>query len=227
MDSALIPITADDLVDLTTLGKDSGLFTVDLVYARADHPENIFKTGIYRRDADMWAHKDFAPIIIEAAKICRAQSDYLFELKDCLRTVEAQEKMRQTAIVRANPQWLEEPGRLLSPPGKGGHPRGMAVDIVLRDASGELVDMGTPFDYLTADRSHNPSARSYKNLSDEILGRRLFLENCMREAADKIGRFILPLPQEWWDFRFLPDDSNKFAPVHDRDLPPHMRMTDV
>jgi len=129
--------------------------------------------------------------------------------------------------VKANPHWLEEPNRLLSPPGKGGHPRGMAVDIVLVDKQGKEADMGTAFDYLTPDRANNPAARSYKNFSKEILANRQLLEGCMMQAAAECGVGLLPLPQEWWDFRFLPDHSNRYAPVHDRDLPAHMRVTDV
>ena len=52
--------------------------------------------------------------------------------------------------VKDNLHWLEEP-RLLSPPGAGGHLRGMAIDIGLEDAQGRLLDMGTVFDYLAED----------------------------------------------------------------------------
>jgi D-alanyl-D-alanine dipeptidase len=221
----MIPVTAADLVDLATLAT-AAPWRIDVVYARADHPENMFGTAIYRTDARMWGHKEFVPIVLTAAQMCFEKRGWMFELKDCLRTVEAQEKMRKTDIVKANPQWLEEPGRLLSPPGKGGHPRGMAVDIILLDGQGRALDMGTPFDYLTTDRAHNPAARAYKNFSAEILDRRQFLEGCMVQAGEKHGRAIYPLPQEWWDFRFMPDDSNQYAPVSDADLPADMRMTD-
>ena len=97
---------------------------VDVVYARPDHPDNMFKTKIYRPDAKMWGHRELVPIILAAAQICFKKTGWFFEVKDCLRTYEAQALMRETEIVKRNPQWLEEPGRLLSPPGAGGHPRG-------------------------------------------------------------------------------------------------------
>lgn len=192
---------------------------VDLVYAQAAHPDNMFKTAIYRPEAKMWGHRDLVAIVLAAARICFDKTGWIFEVKDCLRTVEAQELMRQTEIVKRNPQWLEEPGRLLSPPGKGGHPRGMAVDVILIDKNGDAIDMGTPFDYLTEDRNNNPAARSYTKFNSEVLRHRRVLEESMMQAACDAGRDLLPLPQEWWDFRFLPDYTSRFAPICDADLP--------
>jgi len=198
---------------------------VDLVYAQASHRDNMFKTAIYRTDAKMLGHREMAAVILGAAQICFKKTGWIFEVKDCLRTVEAQTLMTETAIVRAHPQWLEEPGRLLSPPGRGGHPRGMAVDIVLVDQNGEEIDMGVPFDYLTEDRSNNPAARNYTGFSDAVLSRRRVLEDSMLQAAQEAGRELVPLPQEWWDFRFPHAYTSLFAPLRDADLPPEMRMT--
>jgi D-alanyl-D-alanine dipeptidase len=204
---------------------------VDLVYAQAGHPENMFKTSIYRPDAKMWGHREMAAIILSAAELCFKETGWAFAVKDCLRTVEAQELMIETEIVRAHPQWLEEPGRLLSPPGRGGHPRGMAVDIALVDKNGDDIDMGVPFDYLTEDRSNNPAARDYTQFSDDesrnrrILYHRHVLENSMLRAAQETGRELVPLPQEWWDFRFPHAYTSLFDPLRDADLPPEMRMT--
>lgn len=221
--SPLIKIPSADLVALDSLSGEAPI-RVDLVYARADHPCNIFKTAIYRPDAKMWAHKDLARVIVRAAKLCFARTGLTFEIKDCLRTVEAQEKMRQTDIVKKNPHWLEEPGRLLSPPGLGGHPRGMAVDIVLLDAKGREIDMGTAFDHLSEDRANNPAARSYMKFPESVLKNRKILEDAMLDAGRECALEIYPLPQEWWDFRFRPEYTKGFAPICDAELPPEMRM---
>jgi D-alanyl-D-alanine dipeptidase len=197
---------------------------IDLVYAQAKHRDNMFGCALYRRAAKMWCHKEFAPIVLRAAELCHQKSGYIFELKDCLRPVEAQAAMAETEIVRKNPQWLQEPGRLLSPPGKGGHPRGMAVDIILLTGNGDEVDMGTRFDYLTTDRNNNPAARNYTKFSPAVLAHRQLLEDCMMAAAKEQGKPLLPLPQEWWDFRFPYDYSNTFEPIQDKLLPPEMRM---
>jgi zinc D-Ala-D-Ala dipeptidase len=216
-------IMPSDLVALDDLAAGHPV-KIDLVYAKAQHRDNMFKCAIYRPEAKMLAHRDFAPIILRAADICFAKSKYIFELKDCLRPVEAQAAMAETPIVKANPQWLQEPNRLLSPPGKGGHPRGMAVDIILVTENGDEVDMGTPFDYLTTDRANNPAARDYKKLEDGVLKNRQLLEDCMMQAAKELSRELLPLPQEWWDFRFPYAYSNLYEPVSDRALPAQMRM---
>ncbi len=198
---------------------------VDLVYAQPAHRDNMFGSGIYRADARMLAHRDMAAVVLRAAEICFKRSGYIFELKDCLRTVEAQAMMMETDIVKAHPHWTEEPNRLLSPPGRGGHPRGMAVDIILLDKNGDDVDMGTRFDFLTEDRANNPAARNYANFSAEVLQNRRLLEESMMEAAAEAGRELLPLPQEWWDFRFPHSYTSRFAPICDKDLPPALRMT--
>jgi D-alanyl-D-alanine dipeptidase len=230
MTDALTPISADDLVALDDYTAQHPL-KIDVVYAKPAHPDNMFKCAIYRPDAKMWAHKELLPIILGAADSCFKKTGWIFEIKDCLRTYEAQALMRETDIVKRNPQWLEEPGRLLSPPGAGGHPRGMAVDIILVDKNGEEIDMGTRFDYLTEDRSNNPAARNYTQFGDDparnmrILYHRRVLEEAMVDAAKEVGRELLPLPQEWWDFRFPKSYSETFAPIRDADLPKHMRMT--
>lgn len=224
MSADLKPITAEDLVALDDyVGRHP--LKVDLVYAQPLHPDNMFRCAIYRPDAKMWAHRELLPIITGAADICYKETGWIFEVKDCLRTVEAQALMAETDIVKRNPQWLQEPGRLLSPPGAGGHPRGMAVDIILVDDNGDEIDMGTPFDYLTEDRNNNPATRNYTGFSDDILENRKTLENAMMQAAAKAGRELLPLPQEWWDFRFPKSYSETFAPIRDADLPRDMRMT--
>ncbi len=119
---------------------------IDLVYARERHPDNIFGK-IYHDKARLWTHKDLAAITLLASNICHERYGLYFSLRDSLRTKEAQTLMQQADIVRRNPHWCEEPNRLLSPPGAGAHPRGMAMDLVLEDKDGGLIDMGTPFDY--------------------------------------------------------------------------------
>lgn len=218
-------IRAEDLVPLDDYAGKHPL-RVDLVYAQGGHRDNIFRTAIYRPDARMWCHRELLPVILRAAGICRRETGYLFELKDCLRPIEAQARMLETDIVKANPIWTEEPQRLLSTPGKGGHPRGMAIDIILIDENGDEADMGTRFDYFPPNhRLSNPSGRAWKDFSPEILKNRAALEESMTRAAGELGLPLLPLPQEWWDFRFPYEYSSQFEPVSDASLPPDMRMT--
>jgi D-alanyl-D-alanine dipeptidase len=215
-------ISHSDLIAMDDFAAQ-GLLKIDLAYAKAGNL--LFGEAIYRPDARLWLHKDLANIVVLAAQKCRIAHGFIFVLHDGLRTVEAQEKMLKTQRVRNNPQWLVEP-RLLSPPGQGGHPRAMAIDISLEDSAGKTVDMGTAFDFLAADPSpaNNPAHREYVDLKPEIAASRAILTNAMLEAAADLNLALLPLPQEWWDFRFPADIYNAFAPLRDADLPPEMRM---
>lgn len=199
---------------------------IDLVYAQAGHPENIFGK-IYRNGARLWLHRNLAAIVREAAPTLSAQCGWRLVLKDGLRTVEAQEAMQRAEIVRRNPHWLEGPDRLLSPPGQGAHPRGMAIDLVPENEDGSPVDMGTPFDFLSEDPRRNPAARDFTDLPEAVLRNRKTLENAMTGAAEKLGFPLLPLPSEWWDFRFPAERYEHYAPLRDADLPPDMAMTEA
>lgn len=191
-------------------------YVIDLAYARADNL--LLGEQIYRADAKLWLHDELALVVKRAAQICRDDYSIRFVLYDGLRTVDAQEKMLKTKRVADNPQWLIEP-RMLSVPGAGGHPRGMAVDIGLIDADGVLLDMGCAFDDLSA-----VAHRHYADLSEEARRNRGVLDECMMRASVEVGIDILPLPQEWWDYRLPVDVFNQYAPLRDADLPPEMRM---
>lgn len=215
-------ISPGDLICMNDFEKD-GLLRVDLAYAKADNL--LFGETIYRPQAKFWLHRDLAAIIARAAEICRNDHHLRLILHDGLRPVEAQARMLETRRVRQNPQWLEEP-RLLSPPGAGGHPRGMAVDLSLETLEGVLLDMGTPFDFLAPDAhfEQNPAHRRYPGLKPQVIQNRDILDQAVLKAAGEQDREILPLPQEWWDFRFHADHYHQFAPISDLDLPEHMRM---
>lgn len=188
-------------------------FAIDIVYADAAHPENIFAAAVYHKDARLVLHKDLARIILTAARKLRADYGWTLVLKDGLRPVEAQAAMMETDIVKRNPHWLGEP-RLLSGPGQGAHPRGMAIDV-----SVEGVDMGTVFDAMVPE-----SARGYMGFSSAVLDNRAKLEKAMMDAAGKHGLPLLPLASEWWDFRLTRDLSERFAPLSDADLPAALKI---
>jgi len=184
---------------------------------------------IYREQARLWLYDDLAAIVLRAAQLCHARTGLHFILYDGLRTMEAQGLMQQSPAVQAHPEWLEGPNRVLSPPGLGGHPRAMAIDIGLEDADGALVDMGTLFDEMPMGGSGpdtNRAHRLYPGLPEAVRHNRSILEAAMVEAAAQLGLSLLPLPVEWWDFRFPADVYNRYAPLSDADLPVQMRMTD-
>lgn len=217
------PLNPADFVDLSVFTGDFPL-RVDLVYAQKNHPRNIFGEQIYHDNAKCWTHKDVACITLLAAARFFKTHGLIFSVKDSLRTVDAQARMQETEIVKRNPHWCEEPNRLLSPPGMGGHPRGMAIDITLQNAKGDEIDMGTPFDYLSEDPNHNPAARNYMDLPQEILTRRKDMEKALMDAARDLNIPFMPLSSEWWDYRCPSSLFNQFSPLSDSDLPDEMKM---
>ncbi|MBK7362482.1 MAG: D-Ala-D-Ala dipeptidase [Micavibrio sp.] len=221
MTEKLRKIDPKSLVSMDRLAPENA-FRIHLAYAKDDNL--LFGERIYRPDARLWLHQELAEVVAVAASACFENYDLRFVLFDGLRTTDAQEAMLRTARVRGNPEWLSQ--NLLSRPGMGGHPRGMAVDIGLENEKGEFVDMGTDFDFLALDSSaeKNPAHREYKNLSQEARKNRAALTNSMVGAAKNLKTPLLPLPQEWWDFRLMPDYFNSYAPLADADLPPEMRM---
>ena len=211
-------IPPSDLVPMDIfVGKEP--IAIDLVYANATHAENIFSEALYKPNARFWAHKNIALITLLTARKLNKDHGYVLELKDCLRTADGQAAMGNTQIVRDNPDWLEEPNRMVSPAGHGAHPRGMAIDVCVIDKNNQHVDMGTPFDGMD-----EKSYRSCKTLSDEIQQNRLVLENAFMDSADKLSMDFLPLPAEWWDFRFPADTYHQYEALSDADLPPQMQM---
>lgn len=192
---------------------------IDLVYAKAKHSRNIFAEALYHDTARFWAHKNIAAITLLAARILNQKTNYIFDLKDCLRTTDAQTAMGKTQIVKDNPDWLEEPNRMVSSAGHGAHPRGMAIDVCVLDPDGREIDMGTPFDDMDP-----KSYRSCDTLPEEVLQNRLLLEDSFMTSAKALGFDFLPLPAEWWDFRFPANIYRQYEPLSDKDLPPQMQM---
>lgn len=210
-------VAATDLVPMDLFRGEP--FKIDIVYAAAAHTQNIFNTALYHKKSRLSLHRELARIVIAVARELHKQHNYVLVLKDGLRPVEAQARMGQTKIVQDNPHWLEEPNRLVSPPGAGAHPRGMAIDVSLEKQDGHTIDMGTMFDEMT-----DQSARDYRNFSDAILDNRRILEDSFVSQAQRLNLPMLPLPSEWWDFRFPRAYYEQWAPLSEADLPPPLRM---
>ena len=212
----MITISADDLINMNDKA-DIYNFHVDLTYAKEDNL--LFGERIYDENAQLWLHRELADIVCRAAQMCFEEHNLHFVLYDGLRTIEAQEAMMHTQRVKDNPQWLEPP-RLLTPPGYGGHPRGMAVDIGVVTPDGQVIDMGCPFDYLANNPNveHNPAHRDYPH-TPEVTANRKILDDCMINAAQELGTPLNLLTEEWWDFRLPREYYNQFAPISKTILP--------
>lgn len=201
---------------------------VDVAYTQ-DFPKS-FCGVIYRPGARLWLHRDLAQVVVRAAALA-GKAGLGVILYDGLRTTEAQGLMRETAVVRANPQWLEGDTRMLSPPGKGAHPRGMAIDLTLCAPDGTALDMGTDFDAMPEGGAGpgpdtNRAHRETPHITDAQRAHREQLTRFMMDGALASAQFLMPLAQEWWDYRLMPMVYDRYAPLSDADLPLQMRMTD-
>ena len=215
--------------DIVAIAPFCGTFPIltDLVYTDPHHAENHFGQ-IYHRDAAIQGHRDMVKIVLLAAYRLYMEQSWTLIVKDCLRPVEAQALMVETEIVKANPHWLIEP-RFLSSPGQGGHPRGMAVDLDALDRRGRSVDFGRKFDHFSSatDKNSNPAHRDYPHLSETAKANRRILTEAMIRAASDFNLPMLPLPQEWWDFRFPSTYTNEYQAISNADLLPHQKMIEV
>lgn len=104
-------------------------------------------------------------------------------LFDCYRPLSVQQKMWELV---PNPIYVADPA-------KGSmHNRGNAVDISLYNLkTGELLDMGTDFDYFGKEAHH-----AYNQLPEEVLSNRLLLKNTMEQVGFK------SITSEWWHYSF-------------------------
>ena len=217
----MIKISPTDLIDLT-LHEQSGLLRIEIAYARTDN--QLFGERIYKPTAKLITYKTLAEITVKAAEIARDNHNLALVVYDSLRTTTAQQRMLETQIVQDNPHWLIQP-RLLSPPGGGAHPRGMAIDVSLQTQNGTLLDMGTPFDQMCEDArpQTNKAHRDHPNLTPEVKANRKILDHCMLTAAKSLDIPLIGLPEEWWDYRFPAEVYEQYAPLSDDDLPEDMR----
>ena len=217
----MIKLSCCDLVPMNVF-ESTHPVRVNLIYAQADHPDNHFEQ-LYHPDAYvLWLHKDLAKITLRAAQALNDSYGWVCELIDGLRPVEAQREMQKFGY----------PEGMIAPPGKGGHPKAMAIDIHPRDGNGEYIDMGTPFDKFVRDFDIevNYAARDITDFGHDlernaqIVENRQRLENAMTKAATHFGFELLPLSTEWWDFRFTKDYTDQFVPLSEEDLRPEQRL---
>lgn len=222
----LPPVDPLDLIPMDLFTRDHPV-EVDVMYAGS----GSFCGPVYRKDARLSLHRHMAEVVLLAAHLVRQRAGASLVLYDGLRTTTVQALICDTPIVKAHPHWTAEgPLRMFAPPGKGGHPRGMAIDLSVRGADGQMLDMGTIVDALPAggaDKDQNPAHREYTHLTGPVRANRDLLTHAFVDAAQALGRVIRPLPSEWWDYRFPDDVYNAYAPLADEDVPPSLRLSDT
>lgn len=134
--------------------------------------------------AGAWLRTEAVAGLQQAARSA-ASTGYRFIVYDAYRPVRATEAMWTWAGHTGN-RWLFDDGWVVR---RSRHNTGVAVDLSLVDATGAVVDMGSPFDAFT-DASWTAHAAGAAAHHRERL-RRLMVEAGFR-----------PLAQEWWHFEW-------------------------
>lgn len=164
-----------DTTQWTDIGLLEPSIVMDLKYATTD---NFVKTKMYEC-ARCFLRPPVAERILEIHRVLQQQGLGL-KMFDCYRPRPIQQKL-----------WEKVPDpRYVADPAKGSmHNRGGAVDLTIVKATGEELDMGTPFDYFGEEAYH-----TYTNHSDEIAQNRKLLKETMEASGFKSIR------TEWWHY---------------------------
>lgn len=182
---------------------------VELKYSTED---NFVGVDMYGSLNDAYFEAEFAKRIVRANKILISRyPDYRLLIYDAARPISVQRAMRK--CVEGTP--LES---FVADGTKGGrHNYGVAIDLTIATADGTPLDMGTPFDDLTAASSVKGTSdtdvastrtpevyRQYCNelakegvISYEAAKNRVLLIEIMHEVG------LVPYRREWWHFEEL------------------------
>ena len=173
---------------------------VALAYATAD---NFTNKPVYAPQAQAWLHHDSAALLAQAVKLARPLGLGL-KVLDAFRPSEAQWVLWTHT---PDPDFLADPRRG-SP-----HSMGAAIDLTLVDlASGQDLDMGTPFDAFTP-LSHHGN----QQISADAQRHRHLLMGIMTTAGWDFFR------NEWWHYQMF--NARAHYPVlSDTVLGPHAMM---
>ena len=176
------------LVEITAQSHD---VAIDLVYASAG---NFTGRAIYAHPL-CFLHPRAEACLRKAIGAARGLG-FRLKIFDAFRPQEAQEALWAFA---------PDPDYIADPKVGSNHTRGVAVDLTLVDAQGQVLDMGTPVDTMTAASHHFHEAHPAA-----IQVNRMRLLTVMLEAG------FVHHPREWWHYqlpgadRFPLIDSHAF-----------------
>lgn len=174
----LVVVSAQVDTTIVYLGSIDSSIVMDVKYATTN---NFVGKVLYPTDK-VYMRKIVAEKLSEANIYLREIYNLAIKIFDGYRPLSVQKLMWEI---------LPDP-RYVADPSKGSrHNRGAAVDITLIDATGNEIEMGTPYDDFT-EKAHY----DYEELSDDVKANRKLL----RDVMIKFG--FEPLETEWWHFDF-------------------------
>jgi len=178
------------LVDAQSI--DSRLRT-NLAYSQ---PDNFIGQTLYADLTACYVLPRTAQMLAKAQVALHAvHPQYDLLLLDCARPRRVQRELwnavRHDARLR----------RYVAPPTSGSlHNFGAAIDVTISDQDGNLLDMGTPYDFMgdLAQPRHHQRFLQNGQLSQTQVNNRLLLRRVMRQAG------FLSIETEWWHFNTCP-----------------------
>lgn len=167
------------------------MFQRDIRYATAN---NFLKEPLYACAKCLLLPEVAEAVVNASYYFC--DRGYALKLFDCYRPLSVQKQMWKKV---ANPTYVANPaiGSV--------HNRGAAVDLTLVTLDGEIVDMGTDYDFFGR-AAHIDNL----NLSKEVLRNRKILQEGMLQFG-----FVI-IQSQWWHFNY---QNKSGAPIMDTPLP--------
>lgn len=176
------------LVDIRSLNSS---IKVDLKYSSKD---NFIGEDMYGSLNTCYLQRDFARRVSKAQdELTRLHPGYSLLIYDGGRPMSVQRKMYERVA--------NTPLRIYVAPAKQGgrHNYGVAVDLTIVNDRGEVLDMGTPFDYFGEEAHIGNEDALVKSgrFKAVVKGNRALLQRVMRSAG------MRPYDKEWWHYQEL------------------------
>lgn len=174
------------LVDVSTL--DEGII-VHLVYAT---PYNFLGKVLYKDLSRAYLQPDVAQKLLNAYKaLKKMRPDLTLIIYDAGRPVSIQHEMWDMVKGTAWDYYVSNPIK-----GEGMHNFGAAVDLSLIDCAGQVLAMGTPYDYFGPEANTDKENELIKTgrITPRELENRLLLRKVMNDAGFRT------IKSEWWHF---------------------------
>ena len=166
-------------------------------------PNNFTGKVLYKTSFGLYAVEALAKALEEmSAWMSRHFPEYKIVIFDAARPLSVQREMFDLVKNTSFESYIYNPyGKI---PG-GFHNYGLALDLTLADSRGNLLDMGSEYDFFGT-LSHSGKERELLEdgqITPEAYSNRLLLFS----IAGRAGLF--PHPQEWWHFQMSYDEDSK------------------
>jgi D-alanyl-D-alanine dipeptidase len=174
------------LVDVAAL--DEGI-VVQLIYAT---PYNFLGKVLYKDISKAYLQPDVAEKLLKAYQaLKKIRPDLTLVIYDAARPVSIQQEMWDMVKGTEWDYYVVDPSK-----GGGMHNFGAAVDLTLIDGTGQVLQMGTPFDYFGVEANTDKEDELVEKgrITPRELENRLLLRKIMTASG------FHTVKSEWWHF---------------------------